>query len=104
MRRIFLELLAQLVYYHAKVLRFFAVVRPPHSLQHPLMRKRLPLLNHESAQDVEFFRSQVNSLTTNVHDSSLEIHPQFRTVDLRKRLPRRKAAPSVSNPRQQSSD
>ena len=41
---------SQLIYYHAKVLRFLAVIRAPDSLQHPLMRKRLALLNDESAQ------------------------------------------------------
>jgi hypothetical protein len=54
------------------------------------MRKRLPLLNDESAQDVEFFGSQVNSLAPNVHDSSLEIDTQFVSLDLRKQLLRRK--------------
>jgi hypothetical protein len=83
MRRILLELLAQLVDYHAKVFRFLAVIRPPNRLQHPLMGKRLPLLKDERAQDVEFFGSQMNSLTPNLHDSSLEINTQFRGLDLR---------------------
>src|SRR5258708_20545225 len=95
---VFLELLAQLVYYHAKVLRFLAVVRPPDSLQHPLMRKRLALLDDQSAQDVEFFGSQVNSLTANVHYSSLEIDTQFRSLDLRNRLLRSEASERRSNP------
>src|SRR6266436_2725734 len=86
MRRILLELFAQLVDYYAEVLRCLTVIRPPNRLQHPLMRKRLPLLNDESAQDVEFLGSQVNSLATNVHDSSLEIDTQFRSLDLWKRL------------------
>src|SRR5229473_3575350 len=102
--RVFLNFLAQLIYYHAEVFCFFAVIRPPDSLQQPLMRERLPLLNDESAQDVEFFGSQVNSLTTNVHDSSLEIDTQFRTLDLRKRLLRREASEPGSNARQQFSD
>ncbi len=48
-----------------KVLRFLAAVRAPHGLQRPLMGKRLPLLNDESAQDVEIFRGQTDSLTVN---------------------------------------
>ena len=45
MRRIFLRLFAQVIYYHPKVLRLLAAVRAPHGLQRPLMGKRLPLLN-----------------------------------------------------------
>src|ERR1700686_2974801 len=104
MRRVFLNFLAQLIYYHAEVLCFLAMIRPPDGLQHPLMRKRLPFLHDERAQDIEFFGSQVNSLTTNVHDSSLEIDAQFRRLDLRKRLLRREAPKRGSNARQQFSD
>jgi len=53
------------------------------------MGKRLPLLNDESAQDVEIFRGQTDSLTANVHDPSLEIDAQFRGFDLWKRFRRR---------------
>src|SRR6266481_2985252 len=95
--RIFLNFLAQLIYYHAKVLRFLAVIRAPNRLQHPLMRKRLPMLKDESAQEVEFFGSQVNSLTTDVHDSSLEIDTQFRRLDLWKRLLRGESSERGAN-------
>ena len=104
MRRVFLNFLAQLIYYHAEVLCFLSMIRPPDGLQHSLMRKRLPFLNNQSTQDVEFFRSQVNSLTTNVHDSSFEIDTQFRRLDLRKRLLGREASERRSNARQQFPD
>ncbi len=104
MRRILLDLFTQLVDYHAEVLRGLTIIRPPNRLQHPLMRKRLPLLNDESAQDVEFLGSQVNSLATNVHDSSLEIDTQFRSLDLGKRLLRSEAPERGANARQQFSD
>ena len=53
------------------------------------MGKRLPLLNDESAQDVEILRGQTDFLTANLHDPSLEIDTQFRSFDLRERLRRR---------------
>src|ERR1700724_824586 len=103
MRGIFLDFLAQLIYHHTEVFCFLGVIRSPDGLQQPLMGKRLSFVNYESAQDVKFFGSQVDSLTTNVHDSSLEIDTQFRGIDFRKRFFGTETSQRGSNARQQFS-
>jgi hypothetical protein len=85
-RRILLDLLAQLVYHHAKVLRLLAVVRSPDSLQQFFVRKRFPLLSDEKSQHIEFFGTEMDALTTHVHYSSPKIDTQLPAVEFRKRF------------------
>jgi len=80
-RGIFLNFLAQLVYHHAKILRLLCVIGSPDNLQQSPMGQRLSLLNYERAQDVEFFRTQVDSVTADIDDSLLKVNAQFRSLD-----------------------
>ena len=82
--RVLLDLLAQLVYHHAKVLRLLTVVRPPDSLQQLFVRDRFSLLSYEKSQHIEFFGTEMDALTTHVHYSSLKIDTQLRAFELRK--------------------
>lgn len=83
---ILLDLLAQPIYRHAKVLRFLAVVRSPDSLEQLFVRKRFFLLSDEKSQCIEFFGTEVDALATHVHYSSLKIDTQLRALELRKRF------------------
>src|SRR5580704_8464842 len=104
MRRIFLDLLAQLVDHHAKVFRFLGVIRPPNRLQQSLMCKRLSFLHYESAEDVKFPGSQVDSHSPRVHAPFLEIDAQFWSLNFGERLYRAGASQCSSNACQQFSD
>jgi hypothetical protein len=81
MRGIFLNFLAQLVYHDAEILRLLGVIGSPDNLQQSPMGERLSLLNYERAQDVEFFWTQVDSVTADIDDSLLEINAQFWSLD-----------------------
>ena len=81
MRGIFLNFLAQLVYHDAEILRLLGVIGSPDNLQQSPMGERLSLLNYERAQDVEFFWTQVDSVTADIDDFLLEIHAQFWGLD-----------------------
>jgi hypothetical protein len=81
MRGIFLNFLAQLVYHDAEILRLLGVIGSPDNLQQSLMSKRLSLLNDQRPQDVEFFWTQVDSVTVDIDGSLLEINPQFWSLD-----------------------
>src|SRR5258708_9630816 len=86
MRGIFLNFLAQLVYHDAEILRLLGVIGSQDNLQQSLMSKRLSLLNDQRPQDVEFFWTQVDSVTVDIHDSFLEIHGEFWSFDFREGL------------------
>jgi hypothetical protein len=62
------------------------------------------LLNYKKAQDVEFFRTQVDSLAAGVDRSFLKTHAQLRSLDFGKRLFRTGASQRRSNARQRFSD
>ncbi len=44
------------------------------------------MLSDEKSQDIEFFRAEMDALTTYVYDSSLKIDTQLRAFELRKRF------------------
>jgi len=104
MRGVFLDLLPQLVYHHAKVFRFLAVIRPPDRLQQSLMSKRISFLHNKSAQDVKFLGSQVDSLPAHVHAPFLEIDAQFWSLNFGEMLSRAGASQCSSNAGEQFSD
>lgn len=68
------------------------------------MGKPLPLLNHENAEDVEFFGRQVDSRTANLRHSFFEIDIQIRKFDFWERLFRTEATQRGSNAREPFSD
>jgi len=81
MRGIFLNFLAQLVYHDAEILRLLGVIGSPDNLQQSPMGERFSLLNDQRAQDVEFFWTQVDSVTADIDDSLLKINAQFWSLD-----------------------
>src|ERR1700675_5084531 len=68
------------------------------------MCKWLSFLSYESAQDVKFLGSQVDSLSTHFHVPFLEIDAQFWSLNFGERLCRSGASQCSSNARQQFSD
>jgi len=86
MPRVGLDLPAHLLYHLAKVFRFLTVIRSLNRLQRPLMFKQLSFLTDESAQDVEFLRTQAGSLAADIDTIFLKIHAQLGSLDFRKRL------------------
>lgn len=80
MRGIFLNFLARLVYHDAEILRLLGVIGSQ-TICSNLLWVSLSLLNYERAQDVEFFWTQVDSVTADIDDSLLEINAQFWSLD-----------------------
>lgn len=94
-RGIFLNFLAQLVYHDAEILRLLGVVGSPDNLQQSPMGERLSLLNYERVQDVEFFWTQVDSVTADIDDSLLEINAQFWSLDFGEGLEQRETREGI---------